>query len=92
MIPQSQLLIMTYTRSNLAYKYILTTSQKGVEKTIMIINVMLIATRQKLASLRTTYIDLFINGYELENVSEQMLLGITITNDLKWNKNVDLIM
>ena len=53
---------------------------------------MLIATRQKLASLRKTSIHLFINGYELENVTEQMILGITITNDLKWNKNVDLIM
>ena len=53
--------------------------------------VMLIATRRKLASLKKTSVDLFINGYELENVSEQMLLGLTITNDLKWNKNVDLL-
>ena len=42
---------------------------------------MLIATRQKLASLQKTSIDLFINNYELENLPEQMLLSITITND-----------
>ena len=62
----------------------------------MIINVkktkvMSIATKLKLASSKKTSIDLFINVYELANVSEQMPLGITLTNDLKLNKNVDLL-
>ena len=53
------------------------------------IKVMLKTTREKLASLKKTCIDLFNNRYELENVSEQMQSvsqmqsGITITNDLK---------
>ena len=52
---------------------------------------MLIATRHTLTSLKKASIDLFINGYKLANVPVYMLLGITITHDLKWNKNIDQI-
>ena len=51
---------------------------------------MTIATRQKL-QLSPLPLDLVLNGAKIDQVSEHLLLGITIDNKLRWDSHINII-
>ena len=51
---------------------------------------MTIATRQK-HQLSPLPLDLVLNGAKIDQVSEHLLLGITIDNKLRWDSHINII-
>ena len=56
--------------------------------------VMLITTWQKRASLpeNERKLNVIMNGEQLENVESERLLGVTVNNNLSWEKHIDNIV